>query len=166
MWSQSSLPLVTAETRQHKRKEGTQTKMRKFCSIALLINPGVCANVWVHVFYLCFRVFELLHLFLDFHLKHLLHFHLHLLHLSHVLSPLLLHLGKRTPSQGKKHTHTQTHTNIHRFRPALHRLTCLLSSKKIRLLTVMISNTSIVVIIKTMSIPLPCKPKSLFSIFS
>ena len=47
--------------------------------------------------YLSLGVFELLDLLLDLHLKHLLHFHLHLLHLGHVLPPLLLHLGQRTP---------------------------------------------------------------------
>ena len=41
----------------------------------------VCVCVFM-CFYLCFRVFEFLHFLLDFHLKHLLHLHLHLLHPS------------------------------------------------------------------------------------
>lgn len=78
--------------------------------------------VCVCVYYLCFRVFELLHFFLDFHLKHLLHLHLHLLHLSHVLSPLFLHLGQRTPAHGaheRARTPAQTHLSLVQLRTTL-----------------------------------------------
>lgn len=70
--------------------------------------------------YLCLRVFEFLDLLLDLHLKHLLHLHFHLLHLCHMISPLLLHLCQGAPTY--THTHAQkqrkgrcTNTSIRLF---------------------------------------------------